>query len=217
MLLINQTTLLLQNRFCKLMKHTLVVNYKTQSIKQMKKYILVLACMLNMLSLFAQDNTVIDPIKADINGNGQIDIITAGTESLKLSIDKKQYSIPYELLGFDLLSELSFQNNILKIRGYNSGSGAYSWTYKFRYNKQTKKIELIGYDDFNKWVSGSVSTSINTITNQWEVKLDQYNHDTDKMETTKHTGKITLRKIALTDIKQEDISKLNAIGMKYWH
>jgi hypothetical protein len=199
------------------MKHTLVVNYKTQSIKQMKKYILVLACMLNMLSLFAQDNTVIDPIKADINGNGQIDIITAGTESLKLSIDKKQYSIPYELLGFDLLSELSFQNNILKIRGYNSGSGAYSWTYKFRYNKQTKKIELIGYDDFNKWVSGSVSTSINTITNQWEVKLDQYNHDTDKMETTKHTGKITLRKIALTDIKQEDISKLNAIGMKYWH
>jgi hypothetical protein len=217
MLSINQTALLLQNRICKLMKPTLIVNYKTQSIKQMKKYILVLACMLNMLSLFAQDNTEIDPIKADINANGQIDVITAGTESLKLSIDKKQYSIPYELLGFDLLSELSFKNNILKIRGYNSGSGAYSWTYKFRYNKQTKKIELIGYDDFNKWVSGSISTSINTITNQWEVKLDQYNHDTDKMETTKHTGKITLRKIELTDIKEEDISKLNAIGMKYWH
>jgi hypothetical protein len=115
------------------------------------------------------------------------------------------------------LSELSFTNNILTISGYNSGSGAYSWTYKFRHNKLTKKIELIGYDDFNKWVSGNISTNINTITNKWEVILEEYNHTKEIMETTKHTGKISIRKIGLTDIKELDINKLIEIGKKYWH
>ncbi len=81
----------------------------------------------------------------------------------------------------------------------------------------TKKIELIGYDDFNKWVSGNITTSINTITNKWEVVLEEYNHTSETMETTKHTGKISIRKIGLTDLNEQDINKLTAIGMKYWH
>jgi hypothetical protein len=144
-------------------------------------------------------------------------VIKPSTNELKLSIDNKNYTISYELLGFEFLSELSFTNNILTISGYNSGSGAYSWTYKFRHNKLTKKIELIGYDDFNKWVSGNISTNINTITNKWEVILEEYNHTKEIMETTKHTGKISIRKIGLTDIKELDINKLIEIGKKYWH
>ena len=134
-----------------------------------------------------------------------------------MDCQNKIYSISYALLGFEFLSELSFTNNILTISGYNSGTGTYSWTYKFRYNKLTKKIELIGYDDFNKWVSGNITTSINTITNKWEVILEEYNHTKEIMETKKHTGKISIRKIGLTDIKVQDIEKLTEIGMKYWH
>jgi hypothetical protein len=110
-------------------------------------------------------------LKVDINNNGQIDVIKPITNSLQLNIDNKNYSISYDLLGFEFLSELSFANNILIISGYNSGTGAYNWTYKFRNNKLTKRIELIGYDDFNKWVSGNITTSINTITNKYEVLL----------------------------------------------
>lgn len=183
----------------------------------MKKSILILVCLLNIFISYAEQTTIdIKTLKADINANGQIDIIKPSGYELKLKIDNKSYTISYELLGFEFLSELSFKNNILTISGYNSGSGAYSWTYKFRNNKLTKKIELIGYDDFNKWVSGNVTTSINTITNKWEVILEEYNHTKGIMETTKHVGKISIRKIGLTDIKVQDINKLTGIGMKYW-
>ncbi|MEZ5047933.1 MAG: hypothetical protein R2831_13190 [Chitinophagaceae bacterium] len=184
----------------------------------MKKSILILISIFNIhLSQAQQTDLDIKILKADINANGQIDVIKPSNEALKLNIDNKNYTIPYELLGFEFLSELSFKNNILTISGYNSGTGAYSWTYKFRNNKLTNKIELIGYDDFNKWVSGNITTSINTITNKWEVILEEYNHTKEIMETTKHTGKISIRKIGLTDIKEQDIEKLTGIGMKYWH
>ena len=184
----------------------------------MEKSILILICLFNILISQAQQSDLdIKPLKTDINANGQIDVIKPKTNELALNIDNRNYTISYELLGFEFLSELSFTNNILTISGYNSGSGAYSWTYKFRNNKLTKKIELIGYDDFNKWVSGNIITSINTITNKWEVVLEEYNHTKEIMETTKHTGKISIRKIGLTDIKVQDINKLTAIGMKYWH
>lgn len=184
----------------------------------MKKSILILICIFNILISQAQQTDLdIKTLKADINANGQIDVIKPSKEALKLNIDNKNYTIPYELLGFEFLSELSFTNNILTISGYNSGTGAYSWTYKFRNNKLTNKIELIGYDDFNKWVSGNITTSINTLTNKWRVVLEEYNHTKEIMETTKHTGKISIRKIGLTDIKEQDIKKLTEIGMKYWN
>ena len=47
--------------------------------------------------------------------------------------------------------------------------------------------------------------------------LEEYNHTKEIMETTKHTGKISIRKIGLTDMKEQDIEKLTGIGMKYWH
>ena len=184
----------------------------------MRKSILTLICLLNIFIGQAQQYDLdIKTLKADINSNGQIDVIKPSIDELILNIDNKSYTISYGLLGFEFLSELSFTNNILTISGCNSGTGAYSWTYKFRYNKLTKKIELIGYDDFNKWVSGNITTSINTITNKWEVILEEYNHTKEIMETTKHTGKISIRKIGLTDMKEQDIEKLTGIGMKYWH
>ena len=184
----------------------------------MNKIILILICIFNIFISKAQQTDLdIKTLKVDINANGQIDVIKPSTNGLELNIDNKRYTISYELLGFEFLSELSFTNNILTISGYNSGTGAYSWTYKFRNNKLTKKIELIGYDDFNKWVSGNITTSINTITNKYEVILEEYNHTKQEMETTKHTGKISIRKIGLTDIKEQDINKLTAVGMKYWN
>jgi hypothetical protein len=183
----------------------------------MKKSILILIYLLNIFINQAQTDINIKPLKVDLNANGQIDVINPSTDELKLNIDNKSYTISYGLLGFEFLSELSFTNNILTISGFNNGTGAYSWTYKFRNNQLTKKLELIGYDDFNKWVSGNITTSINTITNMWEVVLKDYNHAKGIMETSKHTGKISMRKIGLTDIKERDIEKLTGIGMKYWN
>jgi len=184
----------------------------------MKKAIFVLICLLEIFISQAQQSELdIQTLKIDINANGQIDVIKPSSTELILKIDNKNYTISYELLGFELLSDLSFTNNILTISGYNSGSGAYSWTYKFRNNKLTNKIELIGYDDFNKWISGNITTSINTITNKWEVILRDYNHAKEIMETTKHIGKISIRKIDLTDMSEQDINKLSGIGKKYWH
>jgi len=183
----------------------------------MKKSILILISLFNILiSQARQTESDVKTLKTDINANGQADVIKPGTNALSLSIDNKSYTISYGLLGFESLSELNFTNNILTISGYNSGTGAYSWVYKFRNNKLTKKIELIGYDDFNKWVSGNITTSINTVTNKYKVILEEYNHAKQEMETTKHTGKISIRRIGLTDIKKEDVDKLTGIGMKYW-
>ncbi|MPV86432.1 hypothetical protein [Ostreibacterium oceani] len=182
-----------------------------------KSTLLVICCFTIFISQAQQTGLGINTLKADINSNGQIDIITPSANELHLNIDNKNHTISYDLLGFEFLSELSFANNILTISGYNGGTGLYSWTYKFRNNQSTKKIELIGYDDFNKWVSGSISTSINTITNRWEVILKEYNHAKETMETTKHTGKISIRKVGLTDITEKDINKLTGIGMTYWH
>ncbi|MBE0391151.1 hypothetical protein [Flavobacterium sp. PL002] len=184
----------------------------------MKKSILILICFFTIFISEAQKADLsIKTLNVDLNANGLIDVIIPRTNELELKIDNKNYTIPYDLLGFEFLSQLSFRNNILIISGYNSGSGAYSWTYKFRNNKLTKKIELIGYDDFNKWISGNITTSVNTITNKWIVDLEEYNHANGIMESKKHTGKILIRKIDLTDIKKQDINKLTEIGMKYWH
>ncbi|MEN9998872.1 MAG: hypothetical protein RI922_1862 [Bacteroidota bacterium] len=183
----------------------------------MKKSILIALFQLTLFIGQAQENALdIKPLTADINSNGQTDVIKPGTNELALNIDNKNYTISYELLGFEFLSELSFTNNTLTISGFNSGTGAYSWTYKFRTNKSTKKIELIGYDDFNKWVSGNIASSINTLTNKWEVILEEYNPKKEVMETKKYSGEISIRKIGLTDIKEQDIKELTAIGMKYW-
>lgn len=182
----------------------------------MKKSLLLLACILTIAYSQAQPDLNVNTLKVDINNNGKIDVLKPSTNCLKLIIDNKNYSISYELLGFEKLSDLSYKNNVLTISGFNDGTGGYEWTYKFRNNKLTKMIELIGYDDFNKWVSGNITTSINTITNKYIVLLEEFNVDKQDMETTKYTGNISIRKIGLTDIKQEDVNKLKGIGMKYW-
>jgi hypothetical protein len=92
----------------------------------MKKSILILICLFNIFVGQAQQNDLdIKTLQADINANGQIDVIKPNTNELKLNIDNKSYTISYELLGFEFLSELSFTNNILTISGYNSGTGTY--------------------------------------------------------------------------------------------
>jgi hypothetical protein len=196
-------------------KKVLTANKMLEKAK-MKKTLLLFIFIIQLFHSSAQQNSLdIQPLKADLNANGQLDIISPMSDCLNLKIDNKSYSMSYELLGFELLSELSFKNNILIISGFNSGSGYYNWTYKFRYNKESNNIELIGYDDFNKWISGNISTSINTITNKFIVTLTEYNIETDKMETKEFSGKTAIRKIGLTDFKQEDFDKLSEIGMSY--
>jgi hypothetical protein len=67
----------------------------------MKKSILILICLLNIFVSHGQQNDLdIKTLKADINANGQIDVIKPTTNELKLKIDNKSYTISYELLGF---------------------------------------------------------------------------------------------------------------------
>jgi hypothetical protein len=103
-------------------------------------------------------------LKVDINNNAIVDLFKPINNSLEMTIDNKKYAIG----------------------GYMEGTGGYTYTYKFRNNKTTNKIELIGYDTFYKWPSGNINKSFNAITGQYEVIVEQYNENTEEMETTKH-------------------------------
>ena len=91
----------------------------------MRKSILTLICLLNIFIGQAQQNDLdIKTLKADINSNGQIDVIKPSIDELILNIDNKSYTISYGLLGFEFLSELSFTNNIF----YGRSSGLFSFS-----------------------------------------------------------------------------------------
>ena len=154
-------------------------------------------------------------LKVDINNNAIVDLFKPTTNSLEMTIDNIKYAISFEKLGFERLSDLSFTNNVLTIGGYMEGTGGYTYTYKFRNNKTTKKIELIGYDTFYKWPTGNINKSFNAITGQYEVIVEQYNENTEEMETTKHEGKFELKKIVLTTIKNSELDELNTIGKQF--
>ena len=137
---------------------------------------LTIALLIYSLSIQAQD--ALKTLKVDINNNAIVDIFKPTTNSLEMTIDNIKYAISFEKLGFERLSDLSFTNNVLTIGGYMDGTGGYTYTYKFRNNKTTKKIELIGYDTFYKWPSGNINKSFNAITGQYEVIVEQYNENT---------------------------------------
>ena len=142
----------------------------------MKQFFLLSALIFLDIQMNAQNQDAIEAIKTDINQNKIVDDIRAVNNKILIDLDHKKYTLSYELLGFEHLSELSFKKGILLISGYNDGTGAYTWTYKFRANK-AGKMELIGYDDFNKWVSGNLTTSYNAITGSFLVIQEEYNHD----------------------------------------
>lgn len=176
---------------------------------------MLLAVMILLdIQIFAQNHEATESIKTDINHNNIVDDIHASNNKILIDIDHKKFTLSYELLGFEHLSELSFKKGVLVISGYNDGTGAYTWTYKFRANK-AGKMELIGYDDFNKWVSGNITTSFNAITGIFKVMNQEYNHDSNVMETTKHTGKLQWPKMFLTSLTQKDITKLQNINAPY--
>jgi hypothetical protein len=174
---------------------------------------LTIALLIYSLSIQAQD--ALKTLKVDINNNAIVDIFKPTTNSLEMSIDNIKYSISFEALGFERLSDLSITNNVLKIGGYMDGTGGYTYTYKFRNNKNSNKIELIGYDSFYKWPSGNLNKSFNAITGNYEVIVQQYIEQKEEMETTKHVGKFELKKILLTNLKNSELEKLNTIGKQY--
>ena len=179
----------------------------------MKKLIIASICLFHSVLSFSQ--VQIRPLKVDITGNSEIDILTPNDSSILMKIDKIKYEILLGNLGFESLSELSFKNNIITISGRNGGTGSFSWTYKFRHNSKSQKIELIGFDSFSKWVSGSITKSINLLTGKYEITLEEYNHEKDKMETSKYTGSSKFDKIVLTEVKEGTFDKLNEVGNQY--
>jgi hypothetical protein len=174
---------------------------------------LTVAFLIYALPIQAQDEP--KTLKVNINNNAIIDIFKPTNNSLEMNIDNMKYSIPYEELGFEHLSDLKFINNVLTIGGYIEGTGGYTYTYKFRNNKSSNKIELIGYDYFYKWPSGSINKSFNAINGKYEVTVNQYIESKEEMETTKHEGKFELKKIILTSFKNSDLIKLDNIGKQY--
>jgi hypothetical protein len=71
----------------------------------MKKSILIIISIFNIfISKAQQPDLDIKTLKADINANGQIDVIKPGTNSLEMKIDNKGFSISYELLGFEFFA-----------------------------------------------------------------------------------------------------------------
>lgn len=174
---------------------------------------LTVALLIYSLTFQAQDSP--KTLKVDINNNAIVDIFKPTSNSLEMNIDNIKYSISFEALGFERISDLSITNNVLTIGGYMDGTGGYTYTYKFRNNKNSNKIELIGYDSFYKWPSGNLNKSFNAITGNYEVIVEQYNEQKEEMETTKHVGKFEMQKILLTYLKNSELEKLNTIGKQY--
>jgi hypothetical protein len=174
---------------------------------------LTITLLIYSLTIQAQD--VRKTLKVDINNNSIVDIFKPTNNSLEMTIDNIKYSISFEELGFEWLSDLRFTNNVLTIGGYMEGTGGYTYKYKFRNNKNSNKIELIGYDSFYKWSTGFINKSFNAITGKYEVIVEQYIEKREKMETTKHEGKFELKKIILTSIKNSEMTKLTTIGKQY--
>jgi len=168
-----------------------------------------------LLTLYSFSQITIEPIRADVTGNAIVDLITHTDSSIIMILDNKKYNILFENLGFEHLSALSFKNNVLAIAGGNDGTGAYSWSYKFRRNVKTQKLELIGFDSFSKWVSGNITKSINLLTGQYEILLESYNHKKDAMDISKYTGKSAFKKVVLTEITAGSFDKLNEVGKQY--
>jgi len=179
----------------------------------MKKIIIGIACLFPTILGFSQIQ--IKSIKADITGNNEVDILAPNDSSIIMKIDNKKYEILIWNFGFESLSELTFKNKIITISGGNNGTGAFSWIYKFRHNSKTQKIELIGFDSFSKWVSGNITKSVNLVTEKYEIILEAYNYEKDKMEVSKFTGKAKFDKVALTEIKESSFDKLNELGQQY--
>lgn len=146
----------------------------------MKAALLLVVFSLATFIVTAQSDPII--LRADINHNAITDVLRTTDSSLQMRIDGKSIQLGFDRLGFEEISQLSFKKNILTIRGGNDGTGAFTWTYKFRHNTKTNEIELIGFDSFSKWISGSITKSINLLTWQYEILLENYNHQTDQME-----------------------------------
>ena len=179
----------------------------------MIRLLLVFIFLLKIIPGFSQNQ--IAPINVDINLDNRLDNITPTDSSLILKINNKKGEVLFGNFGFETLSGLKFTNNILLISGRNEGSGAFSWNYKFRYNMKNRKIELIGFDSFSKWVSGSITKSINLLTKQYEIILEEYNHEKNKMDISKYDGKSNFEKVILTEIVEGSFENLNEFGQQY--
>jgi hypothetical protein len=182
----------------------------------MKKLLITVAFLISVFNSQAQNENTIKMIKADINNNGVNDIIRPLNKDLEVIIDGVKYKINYENdLGFEKIGKLEFKNNVISITSESNGTGLWTYTYKFRNNKVKNKIELIGYEDFNKWSSGYMTTSINLITGKYEVNVEEWNEQKQKHDEKIYTGKKILKKIYLTELHQADLNSLTEIGLQY--
>jgi hypothetical protein len=168
-------------------------------------FLLLLPCLSH-----AQPDTEIEPLLIDINNNGVKDLIEHFKGDLIMTIDGIKHVVSLEAyFPFEFLDELVFDKNVLILSGYNNGTGGFSWKYKFRYNKVTDHIELIGYDDFNKWVSGYMKTSFNVITGDWIIERIQFDDEGEDFTITTQKGNKKTDKIILTALKSEDLFSLS--------
>ena len=182
-------------------------------ILSMKETLLFVFCVIS--SMISYPQTQIKRITADINANTKVDVLIPTDSSIIINIDSAISEIPMESFGFESLRKLNFNNNIITISGGNSGTGAFTWTYKFRYNPGKEKIELIGFDSFSKWVSGSITKSVNLLTDEYEIKLNEFNHEKNKMEMSRYNGKSKFSMIFLTEIRESSFDTLNELGQQY--
>ncbi len=181
----------------------------------MKKLIITISLLFVSLLSNAQNKYGLKTLKIDINNNGIQDVIKPFDEYMELKIDNKKYKINYENdLGFEI-TEIEFSNNVIIISGGTNGTGAWSFTYKFRYNKLKNKIELIGYEDFSKWVSGNRTTSINLINNKYEVTVMEWNERKQDHDISVFKGKKNFKKIYLTELRNADFEIFSAVGQQY--
>jgi hypothetical protein len=177
------------------------------------KYILYLLFLICPFVTVAQVEVL--PLEIDINSNGMMNFVNAEGDGIEVNIDNKRMAISNERLGFQYLSDLKFINKTLLISGGNEGTGGFTWTYRFRYNKTLKQVELIGYDSFSKWVSGSITKSLNLLTGKYKVTVQEYNHAKKKMEATDYQGKFTKKRILLTQLKEGWAEELDNVGSEY--
>ncbi|TAE67945.1 MAG: hypothetical protein EAZ85_14645 [Bacteroidetes bacterium] len=166
-------------------------------------------------------------LEGDFDGDNKKDLMVVATKKgadehsvfvyLSSSYNKKTPPQSF-LIGSALGYSIEMKKNVVSI-GACFGNGRFCKTFKFRYNKNIKDLQLIGYDEQNfgnAMHEGSYKKSVNLSTKQFEVT--RYEWD-DKIKKDRiilnELKKFTINNILFKDLTPQKIEELEKIGAKY--
>lgn len=159
-------------------------------------------------------------IQKDFDGDGKIDyfgVIEQGEEDVKLmaqlSTQKYKILLSETIDLYMCCAEITLKKGVIDIMTDYTRTFAH---YKFRYDAQSSNFQLIGYDAVSGGTSEGGSSSINLLTNTYENSYSYYDQKRQKyVDYPTVKGKVTVKKILLTDFGHKTEQTLSGIYARY--